>query len=604
MAQLREAKEGIQSDGLAEQTVQDAFYHPDLHGADNSWGQLEYAMKTALDDLIDGPGAALWQAFCDEGCGEMASNAFEWATGMMMKALEEETGVSASRNGPNINDVGNGVPRPPAEPSYAKKVAGTGYDSPSSEEVKVAPSIDLKDGDKALEFLRSNTAEGEVGAVDEKSLVRKIDWMIMPLMWACYFLQYLDKTLINYANVMGLSKDNNLTTSQFSNLAMFFYVSYLVCELPHGWLMQRFPTAKYLGFCVIMWGAMVAVTSACNNYGSLVATRLLLGAFEAAVAPSLMLVTGMWPRNHDRRLISFGFQHVQTDAFKSWQIMFLVIGLLTICVGILVVLFLPDNPMSSRLTPAEKLVAITRLRENQMGIENKVFKKEQAIECFKDPQTWLFIIITIASNVPNGAVSSYQATIIRGFGFTPKETALLSLPSGFVGVVAVLAACFAASRLDQRAYAIVGLMIPSILGACLMSFLPVDNRAGRLVGVYLINSTLAVLTLLYSWVGANYSGHTKKVTMNAVLLMSFCLGNILGPLTFQNGDAPDFIPAKIAIIVTCALTVVLALALRFYYVKLNKKRQRLVDRGEVIVNEDAWLMDMTDKQNVGFRYRV
>jgi hypothetical protein len=62
-----------------------------------------------------------------------------------------------------------------------EKVAGTGYDSPSSEEVKVAPSIDLKDGDKALEFLRSNTAEGEVGAVDEKALVRKIDWMIMPL---------------------------------------------------------------------------------------------------------------------------------------------------------------------------------------------------------------------------------------------------------------------------------------------------------------------------------------------------------------------------------------------------------------------------------------
>jgi hypothetical protein len=36
---------------------------------------------------------------------------------------------------------------------------------------------------------------GELTAEGEKALVRKIDWMIMPLMWSCYCLQYLDKTL-------------------------------------------------------------------------------------------------------------------------------------------------------------------------------------------------------------------------------------------------------------------------------------------------------------------------------------------------------------------------------------------------------------------------
>lgn len=54
-----------------------------------------------------------------------------------------------------------------------------------------------KDADRALEFLQRNE-ESEVGtviAVDEKALVRKIDWMIVPIMFACYFLQYLDKSL-------------------------------------------------------------------------------------------------------------------------------------------------------------------------------------------------------------------------------------------------------------------------------------------------------------------------------------------------------------------------------------------------------------------------
>jgi hypothetical protein len=57
-----------------------------------------------------------------------------------------------------------------------------------------------KDGDEALRFLKSQHAVGEMTAEEEKKLVRKIDWMIMPLMWSCYCLQYLDKTLGGYSH--------------------------------------------------------------------------------------------------------------------------------------------------------------------------------------------------------------------------------------------------------------------------------------------------------------------------------------------------------------------------------------------------------------------
>lgn len=48
--------------------------------------------------------------------------------------------------------------------------------------------------DAALEFLQTE-GTAVMSDLDEKKLVRKIDWMIMPLMWACYNLQYLDKVL-------------------------------------------------------------------------------------------------------------------------------------------------------------------------------------------------------------------------------------------------------------------------------------------------------------------------------------------------------------------------------------------------------------------------
>jgi sugar phosphate permease len=94
--------------------------------------------------------------------------------------------------------------------------------------------------------------------------------------------------------------------------------------------------------------------------------------------------------------------------------MFPALGLITIVVGICVVLFLPDNPMTRRVSQAEKLYAIERLRSNKTGIENKTSKTSQMIECLKDPHTWMLNLITVSSNVTNGAVSSFQATIIKG----------------------------------------------------------------------------------------------------------------------------------------------------------------------------------------------
>ncbi len=119
-------------------------------------------------------------------------------------------------------------------------------------------------------------------------------------------------------------------------------------------------------------------------------------------------------------------------------------------------------------------------------------------------------LITIASNVPNGAVSSYQATIIKQFGFSSKQTALLQIPSGAVAIIAIVTATYLAGRFNQRGIQIMALLVPGILGGSLMAFLPADNQIGKLFGNYLTNTIGSSLPLLYSWVAANYAGHTKK----------------------------------------------------------------------------------------------
>ncbi|RAH75132.1 putative MFS transporter [Aspergillus aculeatinus CBS 121060] len=452
-----------------------------------------------------------------------------------------------------------------------------------------------RQADAALEYLQT----GEVATfseVEEKQLVRKIDRMIVPLMWAIYFLQYQDKILINYASVMGLLDDTGMRTDQFSHLALVFYASYLFFELPTGYLMQRLPTAKYLGLNVTLWGLLTTLNCVAKNFAGLVVLRVLLGCFESAVAPALILITSMWYRRNEQpkrmglwylgtgtativgALVAYGLLFYTADEFYSWQIMFLIFGL-----------------------HEEKIMAIERLRENRTGIENKQFKWNQFLEVFTDPQAYLIAIIVAASNISNAAISSFSALIIKNFGFTTKETELLTIPGGVVSVISILAGTHLAGRFDQRCLCVLGILGCGLLGGCLMAFAPSDNKGAMLAGNYLTNCVGSALPLMYSIAGANVAGHTKKVTMNAIVLMSFCLGNILGPLSFRTQDEPEYMPAKVAIVATVSVAIMFTGLLKCYYICENRRREQN-GRGEQHQKNSEFL-DLTDRENLEFRYK-
>lgn len=124
-------------------------------------------------------------------------------------------------------------------------------------------SVAAKDVDEAFRFLSDVDVDHAV-QVDDKKLMRRVDWMLMPLMFACYYLQYTDKTLswstrehtvlghanvrlVSYAGIMGIIEDTHMPGNGFSNLAIAFYVSFLVCEPIQSFMLQRYPTAKWLG---------------------------------------------------------------------------------------------------------------------------------------------------------------------------------------------------------------------------------------------------------------------------------------------------------------------------------------------------------------------
>lgn len=137
-----------------------------------------------------------------------------------------------------------------------------------------------------------------------------------------------------------------------------------------------------------------------------------------------------------------------------------------------------------------------------------------------------------------------------------------------------------------------------------MAFLPENAKVGKLIGNYLTQTIGASLPLQYSWVAANYAGHTKKVTMNALLLMSFCLGNILGPLSFTAQSAPAYVPAKAAIVGTCAAAIFFVVLLQAYYHWENQRRARVTAEMGMERPLGMEFADQTDRQNVLFKYQL
>lgn len=136
-----------------------------------------------------------------------------------------------------------------------------------------------------------------------------------------------------------------------------------------------------------------------------------------------------------------------------------------------------------------------------------------------------------------------------------------------------------------------------------MSFLPQSNQAGLLAGIYMVNFIVPTVMITYQFAAANTSGRTKRAFSTTLMAFSFGVGNIIGPQTFRAQDAPQYLPAKITVLVTQSAGAVLAVVLFGYYTWSNYRR----DQRQSAARDDAGPLfedqrDVTDRKNGTFRY--
>ncbi|KAI0751331.1 MFS general substrate transporter [Daedaleopsis nitida] len=488
-------------------------------------------------------------------------------------------------------------------------------------------TTDTADEDEALRLVGKERA-AQFSEEYYRKLRNKLDLLIIPLCAAVYFTQFLDKTSLNYASIMGFP----ITGQQYNLVSLAFYLGFLFWEFPTVYISQKLRVAKYLGANIIVWGIVLMCHAAASSFGAFFALRFLLGMCESCVAPILILIISMFYRKNEQAtrvswfyvmngltqifggFIAYGVSFDDGRLLAPYKIIYLLLGGLAIVVGVCVVLWLPDSPVHARLlTKEERIAALERVRDDQSGTENKKLKKEQVIEALTDIRTWLIALTTMLTSIPNGALSNFSNIIIKSFGYTTKQTLILATPGGAVASVTTLLCGWYSDKKNERMIPIVLCLIPTIIGSALLIGLNNSGNKGALLfSSYLIGTFGSALSAVYAYNASNTSGHTKKNTINAITLTTFSIGNIIGTEIFQPKDAPGYIPGKIAIMVLLTVQLFVSFLLRWINLRLNAKKRALLEEERVRrgwtdadmqkERERHAFLDLTDKQNIFFVY--
>ncbi|KAJ5241787.1 uncharacterized protein N7469_000114 [Penicillium citrinum] len=482
-----------------------------------------------------------------------------------------------------------------------------------------------------IEPVRHDVDIGQMLAVEatpeeERRVLRKLDFYLIPLMGIAYFLQFLDKLALSQATLFNLREDLNLRGSNYSWTSAVFYFGYFFWSWPSSYVIVRLPIGKYLACSVFIWGGILMCHAATTNFTGLMCARFFLGVGEAAIAPGFTLLIGMFYKREEQPirqsawffgnciavlvggLIAYGIGNINTTAIAHWKLLFLILGAFTSAYAIVLFYFLPDAvDKTVFLTENERAIAIQRTIKNKTGVlDNGKFKWSQAVQALKDPQMWCLVLNSLTSNLCNGGITTFTSIITAGFGFTDLKALLMQMPQGAAQIIFLILTSLAVTWIPHsRVLAQIFNTLVSVVGMLLIWKLNPEEQVGRMVGlsigiVYAIN-----LPISLSIVTSNVAGFSKKSVVSSLLFISYCVGNVIGPQFFLASEEPSYPTGIKAAMSGLVLSIFFLIVLYFYYIYENRRRDRLYGRPEEITVSAELrdeLSNKTDTEIESFRY--
>ena len=420
------------------------------------------------------------------------------------------------------------------------------------------------------------TTERDIG----KSAMNKAFRRILPLILIAYLFAYMDRVNVSFA-ASSMNEDLAFSATVYGLGGGLFFLGYALFEIPSNLMLVRFGARKWIARIMITWGmlsaAMMFVVTPLQFY----VLRFLLGVAEAGFYPGVIFYFAGWfPACHRGRAVSRFFVAAPLASvamggmsgwllaldgnagLHGWQWLFLVQGLPTVLVGLVVLRYLPDTPASvSWLSDAEKDWIHAGLAREQARIEEPA--EHNILAAFRNSCVLLLglfgflligVITTILLNTP---LILQDATTLDA-----KTTGYVVALGGLLGAASILFGGNYADRHGDR-WGNAFWCCVVLAGALLVIGLAPSSMLAIIA--YLVFASVCFTIPMLTSSGWAEVLHVRELAVGAAAINTICqIGAFVAP--YGWGIAKDatgsFQPALITLSIVALLMSTLLLVLR------------------------------------------
>jgi len=330
-------------------------------------------------------------------------------------------------------------------------------------------------------------------STEEKAVVRKAMWRLLPFLCFIYFIAYLDRVNVGFA-ALTMNADLALSATAFGHGAGIFFIAYFLFEVPSNFALKRFGARVWIARIMVTWGIISIGMAFVNGTTSFLVMRFLLGVAEAGFFPGMVLYLTFWFPNSVRAAImgifiianpastiigaplSTSLLGTSLFGFAGWQTMFIVEGIPAVLCGIAVLFVLCDSPAKAKwLTDREREVLLTAIARDERTNTHTSLR-----DGLMSPQVWLFSLLYAALMMGVYGFGLWAPQIIKSLsGFGNQTVGLVLIVPYLCATISMVAWGRHSDRTGERTW---HLALPALVGA-----------AGFLFGSYTDNFYLAVV---------------------------------------------------------------------------------------------------------------
>lgn len=290
----------------------------------------------------------------------------------------------------------------------------------------------------------------------EKATMRKVTWRLMPFLMMCYFIAYIDRVNVGFAALT--MKNIGLSDAVFGLGATFFFIAYVIFEIPSNLALQRVGARLWIARIMITWGLVGIATSLVVGPWSFYLSRFLLGAAEAGFFPGVILYLTYWfPRAYRARIIATFMVAIPVSNFlgsplsallleldgvaglHGWQWLFIVESLPAVILGFFAMRVLTSVPADARWLTDEQREWLQAELAAEGRQEVTHTSGQSIIAMFRSGYVWALALIYCGSSATSNALSLWQPQILKSFHLSTLQTGLLNMiPFGIAAVFMVL----------------------------------------------------------------------------------------------------------------------------------------------------------------------